>query len=140
MVRYLLTSQYLNQDNLSVLSVTISTDRLCGSNQEECIRGQSSFGIAFELNGLGTAYLSLAHPQPKSNEFYSDGYITHSYISKTNAIQAELHTEVKLCFSLLMFRWHDIICKNLRMIFFCNIKSKSIRCSKEFINSSYSFF
>ena len=90
MVGYLLTGAQLNQNNLNSLSVTTSIDSLCGSNREECIRGQSSFGTALESNGLGIVYPSVANPKPGSNRFLSGGYITSNYKSKINTIQTEL--------------------------------------------------
>ncbi|CAF3212399.1 unnamed protein product [Rotaria sp. Silwood2] len=90
MVGYLLTGQQLNRDDLNVLSVTTSIESLCGSDRNECIRGQSSFGTALELNGLGVAYPSFANPKPGSIDFLSGGFITSNYISRINAIQTEL--------------------------------------------------
>ncbi|CAF3701218.1 unnamed protein product [Rotaria sordida] len=90
MVGYLLSGAKLNRSNLNVLSVTTSIDRLCGSDRNECIRGQSSFGTALELNGLGVVYPSLAHPQPGAIDFLSGGFITSNYIARINALQTEL--------------------------------------------------
>ncbi|CAF1182938.1 unnamed protein product [Rotaria sp. Silwood1] len=90
MVGYLLTGAQLNRDNLNTLSVTTSIEPLCGSNRNECIRGNSSFGTALERNGLDVVYPSLANPKPGSIDFLSGGYITSNYISRINAIQTEL--------------------------------------------------
>ena len=95
MVGYLLTSQQLNQNNLNSLSVKTSIESLCGSNREECIRGQSSLGTALELNALGIAYPSLANPKPGSLRFLSGGYITRNYSSTINTIQTELPYEIR---------------------------------------------
>ncbi|CAF3465604.1 unnamed protein product [Rotaria sp. Silwood1] len=90
MIGYLLTGAHLNRDVFNTLSVITSIEPLCGSNRNECIRGNSSFGTALELNGLSIVYPSLAHPKPGSIDFLSGGFITRNYISRINAIQTEL--------------------------------------------------
>jgi hypothetical protein len=96
MVGYLLTSNQLNQNNLSNPSFFTSIERLCGADRNECIRGPSSFGTLLELNGLGIAYPSLANPKPGSNTFLSGGYITRHYLSKVSAIQTELPYNIRV--------------------------------------------
>jgi len=95
MVGYLLTGNELNQNNLSNPSFLTSIERLCGPDRNVCIRGPSSFGTILELNDLGIAYPSLAHPKPGSNEFFSGGYITRNYLSKVSAIQTELPYDIR---------------------------------------------
>lgn len=95
MVGYLLTSNQLNQNNLSGPSFNTSIESLCHPDREECIRGSTSFGTIFELNGLGIAYPSLNNPKPGSNAFLSGGYITSHYIPRVNAIQTELPYDIR---------------------------------------------
>jgi len=95
MVGYLLTGYELNQNNLSDPSFLTSIERLCGADRNVCVRGPSSLGTILELNDLGIAYPSLAHPKPGSNEFYAGGYITRNYLSKVSAIQTELPYDIR---------------------------------------------
>lgn len=90
MIGYTLSSDQLNQDDLSDSSFQTSIESLCSTDRNECIRGESSFGNIFERNGLGTAYPSLLNPKPEGRTFFSGGYIVRHYSSKINAIQAEL--------------------------------------------------
>ncbi|UJR11119.1 hypothetical protein I4U23_015301 [Adineta vaga] len=95
MAGYLLSGQQLNQNDLNVLRVTTSIEPLCGTDRNECIRGQSSFGTILELNGLGIVYPSFANPKPGNREFLSGGFITRNYISRINAIQTELPNGIR---------------------------------------------
>ena len=90
MAGYLLTKRHLNVDDLNTLKVRTSIAPLCGSNLNECIRGQSSFGTKLEQKGLGVVYPSFANPKPGNLTFFEGGYITSNYISQINAMQFEL--------------------------------------------------
>ena len=90
MVGYLLTSNQLNQNDLSNPSFSSSIERLCGSGRNQCIRGPTSFGTILENCGLGIAYPSSANPKPGSIDFLSGGYITRNYLSQVSAFQTEL--------------------------------------------------
>ncbi len=91
----MLSSDQLNQNDLSHPSFRTSIESLCGSNRNDGIRGPTSFGTIFEQHGLGIAYPSLANPKPGSRTFFSGGYIIRHSSSKINAIQAELPYEIR---------------------------------------------
>jgi len=95
MMGYLLSRTELNRNNLSDPAFFTSIERLCGADRNECIRGPSSLGTLLELNDLGIAYPSLAHPKPGSHEIYEGGYITRNYLSKVSAIQTELPYDIR---------------------------------------------
>jgi hypothetical protein len=95
MIGYMLSGNQLNQNDLSSPSFTTSIESLCGSNRNEAIRGQTSFGTIFEQHGLGVAYPSLSNPTPGSRTFFSGGYIIRNYSSKINAIQTELPYDIR---------------------------------------------
>jgi hypothetical protein len=90
MIGYMLSSEQLNQNDLSNPAFQTSIESLCGSNRNECIRGETSFGSVFERHGLGVAYPSGANPKPESRTFFCGGYIIRNYSTKINAIQVEL--------------------------------------------------
>jgi hypothetical protein len=96
MIGYMLTSDQLNQNDLSHSSFKTSIESLCRSNRNECIRGQISFGSIFERHELGIAYPSLKNPKPGSRSFFSGGYIIRNYSSKINAIQIELPYDIRV--------------------------------------------
>jgi hypothetical protein len=91
----MLSSDQLNQNDLSFPSFKTSIESLCESNRNEGIRGQTSFGSIFEQHGLGVAYPSLANPKPGSRTYFSGGYITRNYSSKINVIQTELPNDIR---------------------------------------------
>ncbi|CAF0759812.1 unnamed protein product [Rotaria sordida] len=95
MIGYMLSSDQLNQNDLSNPSFQTSIESLCGSNRNECIRGQTSFGSIFEQHGLGVTYPSLTNPKPGSRVFFHGGYIIKNYYSKINAIQIELPHDIR---------------------------------------------
>ncbi|CAF0756356.1 unnamed protein product [Adineta ricciae] len=90
MIGYTLSSDQLNQDDLSDSSFQTSIESLCSTNRNECIRGENSFGNIFERNGLGIAYPSLLNPKPEERTYFAGGYIVRHYLSKINTIQTEL--------------------------------------------------
>ncbi|CAF0852651.1 unnamed protein product [Adineta steineri] len=90
MIGYMLSSNQLNEDDLSHSSFATSIESLCLSNKNECIRGKKSFGTILEQNGIDPVYPSLKHPKPESRTFFSGGYTICNYFSKINAIQTEL--------------------------------------------------
>jgi hypothetical protein len=92
----MLSSDQLNQNDLSLPSWKTSIESLCGSNRNECIRGQTSFGSIFEQHGLGVAYPSFENPKPGFRAFFSGGYIVRHYSSKINAIQTELPYDTRI--------------------------------------------
>jgi hypothetical protein len=96
MIGYMLSSDQLNQNDLSRSSFRTSIESICGSNRTECISGQTSLGTILEQNGLGVAYPSLANPKPGSRTFFSGGYITRNYCSKINTIQTELPYDIRV--------------------------------------------
>jgi hypothetical protein len=95
MIGYMLSSDQLNQNDLSHPSFKTSIESLCGSNRNECIRGGTSFGTIFEQHGLGVAYPSLTNPKPEYRTYFSGGYIISNYSSKINAIQTELPYDIR---------------------------------------------
>ncbi|CAM4752593.1 unnamed protein product [Rotaria magnacalcarata] len=95
MIGYMLSSDQLNQNDLSDSSFKTSIESLCGSNRNEAIRGQTSFGSIFERYGLGVAYPSWANPKPESRRFFSGGYTIQNYSSRINAIQIELSRDIR---------------------------------------------
>ncbi|CAF2332200.1 unnamed protein product [Rotaria sp. Silwood2] len=95
MIGYMLSSNQLNQNDLSDPSFKTSIESLCKSNRNESIRGQTSFGSIFERHELGVAYPSLANPKPGSRVFFHGGYIIQNYSSKINAIQIELPYDIR---------------------------------------------
>ncbi|CAF0990700.1 unnamed protein product [Rotaria sordida] len=95
MIGYMLSSDQLNQNDLLDPSFQTSIESLCGSNRNECIRGQTSFGSIFEQHGLGVTYPSLTNPKPGSRVFFHGGYIIKNYYSKINAIQIELPHDIR---------------------------------------------
>ena len=90
MIGYTLSSDQLNQNDLSDSSFQTSIESLCLTNRNECIRGENSFGSIFERNGLGIAYPSSLNPKPEGRTYFAGGYIVRHYLSKINTIQAEL--------------------------------------------------
>ncbi|CAF4963396.1 unnamed protein product, partial [Rotaria sp. Silwood1] len=90
MVGTLLTGAQLNHDKLSPTSIELLIQSSCSQNRSECVQGSKAFGTFLESNELGIAYPSLNNPKPGNKTFYSGGYITKNYISRINAIQAEL--------------------------------------------------
>ncbi len=95
MIGYMLSSDQLNQNDLSHSSFQTSIESLCRSNRNECIRGQTSFGSIFERHELGIAYPSLTNPKPGSRTFFAGGYIIRNYSSRINAIQVELPNAIR---------------------------------------------
>lgn len=94
MVGYLLGATHLSVSDLNTLRVRTSIDPVCGSDRNECIRGQSAFGSKLEQKGFGMVYPSFANPSPGNQTFYDGGFITWNYISRTNAIQIELSPSI----------------------------------------------
>ncbi|CAF0927283.1 unnamed protein product [Rotaria sordida] len=90
MVGILLTGAKLNRNELSSTSIELLIQSSCSQNRSECIRGSKAFGTFMESKELGIAYSSLNNPKPGNKTFYSGGFITKNYISRINAIQAEL--------------------------------------------------
>jgi len=95
MIGYMLSGDQLNQNDLSHPSFKTSIESLCGSNRNEGIRGQTSFGSIFEQHELGVAYPSFTNPKPGSRTFFSGGYIIQNYSSKINTIQTELPYDIR---------------------------------------------
>jgi hypothetical protein len=77
----MLSSDQFNQNDLLLPSFKTFIESLCGSNRNEGIHGQISFGSIFEQRGLCIAHSSLANPKPRSRVCFSDGYITRNSVA-----------------------------------------------------------